>query len=348
MHSKKGEVFVVAKIGILTQHLLNNYGGLLQNFALQQCLKKIGHEVKTIDYLRTMNCIPLDRCLLSWAKTLLLFFIPGKRRRFVRCSYKGFRPCWADEFVSKWINTTSKCYKYKASMLGNFDIVIVGSDQVWRPKYNYRIQDMFLEFARNLPIKRIAYAASFGVDEWEYTLRQTKVCSALAKKFNAISVREETGVNLCKEHLGVDATWVLDPTLLLDKEDYCEVCKDVPIIKDRFLAAYVLDKNEAVRVQCESIAAERNLSLKFFEASTNASLSVSEWLAMFRDAAYVVTDSFHGTVFSIIFGKEFKCLYNESRGSARFDSLLKLYDSGKFDEMRDLSINWLKKNLETI
>lgn len=337
----------MAKVTILTQHLLSNYGGLLQNFALQQCLIKMGYKVETIDYLRTISSISLRRCLLSWLKSLMLFFIPWKRRSFVRFSYKGKRPCWANDFISKWIKVTSKCYRYKSFMLNDSDIAIVGSDQVWRPKYNYRIQDMFLEFARNLPIKRIAYAASFGVDEWEYTLRQTKVCSALAKKFNAISVREETGVNLCKEHLGVDATWVLDPTLLLDKEDYCEVCKDVPIIKERFLAAYVLDKNEAVRVQCESIAAERNLSLKFFEASTNASLSVSEWLAMFRDASYVVTDSFHGTVFSIIFGKEFKCLYNKSRGSARFDSLLKLYESGRLDEMREFSLNWLCKALET-
>lgn len=337
----------MAKIAIISQHLYDNYGGLLQNFALQQCLKKIGHEVKTIDYLRTMNCVPFDRCLLSWAKTLLLFFIPGKRRRFVRCSYKGFRPCWADEFVSKWINTTSKCYKYKASMLENFDIVIVGSDQVWRPKYNYRIQDMFLEFARNLPIKRIAYAASFGVDEWEYTPKQTKTCAKLAQKFDAISVREESGVNLCKNYLGVDATWTLDPTLLLRKEDYCEICKNVPISLEKNLVAYILDRNESIRLQCESIAAERGFTLKYFGAGKNKPYTIPEWLALFRDASYVVTDSFHGTVFSIIFGKEFKCLYNKSRGSARFDSLLKLYDSGKFDEMREFSLNWLCKALES-
>ena len=67
---------------------------------------------------------------------------------------------------------------------------------------------------------------------------------------------------------------------------------------------------------------------------------------MFRDAAYVVTDSFHGTVFSIIFEKEFKCFYNEKRGAARFDSLLNLYNSGKLKEMRMFSINWIKKALE--
>ena len=337
----------MAKITILTQHLLNNYGGLLQNFALQQCLKKMGYEVNTIDYLRTINFTPFYRYLLSWAKNLFLIFIPGKHPKFARYSHRGSRPSWANDFVSKWICHTPKCFRYNASLLDNdTEAIIVGSDQVWRPKYNYRIKDMFLKFAKNLPIKRIAYAASFGVDNWEYTPKQTKVCSALAKKFDAISVREESGVKLCKEHLGVDATWVLDPTLLLDKEDYCEVCKDVPVAHDKILVAYVLDNNKDIRLLCESIAAERGLTLKFFGAGADTNLTVPEWLAMFRDASYVITDSFHGTVFSIIFGKDFKCLYNKSRGSARFDSLLKLYEFGKLDEMREFSLNWLRKALE--
>ena len=337
----------MAKISIITQHLLNNYGGLLQNFALQQLLRKMGYEVKTIDYLRTINFTPFYRYLFLWIKNLFLIFIPGKHPKFARYSHKGIRSKWADEFISKWIEITPKCFKYKDSMLGNdTNIIIIGSDQVWRPKYNYRIEDMFLKFAEKMPIKRIAYAASFGVDDWEYSPKQTKTCSVLAKKFDAISVREESGVKLCKEHLGVDATWVLDPTLLLNKEDYCEVCKDIPVVREKILVAYVLDNNKDIRLLCESIAAERGLTLKFFGAGADTNLTVPEWLAMFRDASYVVTDSFHGTVFSIIFGKDFKCLYNKSRGSARFDSLLKLYESGKLDEMRDFSLNWLKNALE--
>jgi len=334
------------KITILTQHLLCNYGGFLQNFALQQILGKMGYDVVTIDYLRTMNSSPLWRCVLSWCKTLLLCFL-GKHRKFIQYSSRGERKEWAEDFVKKWIKTTPKCYKYKPELLKDSDAVIVGSDQVWRPKYNHKIEDLFLQFAEKLPIKRIAYAASFGVDDWEYTPKQTKACSVLVKKFDAISVREESGVKLCKEHLGVDATWVLDPTLLLDKEDYCEVCKDIPVVREKILVAYVLDNNKDIRLLCESIAAERGLILKFFGAGTDTNFTVPEWLAMFRDASYVVTDSFHGTVFSIIFGKDFKCLYNKSRGSARFDSLLKLYKSGKLDEMRDFSMNWLKKALDS-
>ena len=335
----------MSKVVILTQHLLNNYGGLLQNFALQQVVKKMGHNVVTIDYLRTMNFVPFRQYIFSWAKTCLLYFIPGKKRKFVRYSHKGIRQAWSNKFVSENISLTSQCYKYSASFLKECDVALVGYDQVWRPKFNHRIEDMYLDFAKKMPIKRVAYAASFGVDYWEYSPRQTKICANLSKKFNAISVREKSGVKLCKEHLGVDATWVLDPTLLLKKEDYCEVCKEIPVSQEKILAAYILDKNNDIRQQCESIAAERGLTLKFFGAGADSNLTVPEWLAMFRDASYVVTDSFHGTVFSIIFGKEFKCIFNESRGSARFESLLNLYNSGKLEEMRNFSLNWLKNAL---
>ena len=105
--------------------------------------------------------------------------------------------------------------------------------------------------------------------------------------------------------------------------------------------------DESIRKTCEQAATEKGLELKIFSADAQASLSVPEWLAMFRDASFVVTDSFHGTAFSIIFGKEFKCLYNVTRGSARFESLLNLYNSGKLEEMRLFSLNWLKDALES-
>ena len=327
--------------------LLNNYGGLLQNYALQKVLQKFGHQVKTVDFVVNPS-LSFFQLIIAWIKCLLLYLIPSKRRRFARIKNVGKRRDFSKKFCDSFIIKTPTITKYSKNLLKRETVstIIVGSDQVWRPKYNYRIEDMFLKFAEKMSIKRIAYAASFGVDNWEYTPKQTVECAGLARKFKAISVREESGVMLSKEHLGVDATWVLDPTLLLKKEDYCDVCKDVPVAKEKFLAAYVLDKNNEIRALCESIAAKQSLTLKFFEANSKATLTVPEWLAVFRDASYVVTDSFHGTVFSIIFGKEFKCLYNESRGSTRFDSLLKLYESGKLDEMREFSLNWLKNALE--
>ena len=335
------------KIGILTLPLQDNYGGLLQNFAVQKVLQQMGHEAITIDYMKTPTP-PLWRYVKSWIKTILLLCI-GKQRKFIKYTHAGERNLQNEKFLSLHINKTKTYYTYDTKILkqNKINTLIVGSDQVWRPKYNYRIENSFLDFCKNLNnLKRIAYAASFGVDEWEYTAKQTKKCTSLAKKFDAISVREDSGKTLCNKFLGVEATTVLDPTLLLDKDVYCKICKDIPIKNEKFLAAYVLDKNEATYKECESIAQKYNLTLKFFEADSKASLSIPEWLSMFRDASYVVTDSFHGTVFSIIFNKKFKCLYNKSRGSARFETLLKIYESGKLDEMREFSLNWLKKALE--
>ena len=334
------------KVGIITQPLDHNYGGILQNYALQNVLIKNNIDSITLDYLPGKQS--LFRYILSCIKTCLLSFTSRKRSFYKWNSEDVYRKKIFDDFVKKNIVKTKIIRKYQSKWIGlnELDALVVGSDQVWRPKYNYRLADVYLKFSKGLFIKRIAYAASFGVDNWEYTPRQTRVCSALAQKFDAISVREESGVKLCKEHLGVDATWVLDPTLLLKKEDYLPICKDIPICTEKYLAVYVLDENEQVTETYEKEAVKRGLVVKKFHADSKSTLTIPEWLAMFRDASYVVTDSFHGTVFSIIFGKEFKCLYNKSRGSARFDSLLKLYESGKLDEMRNFSLNWLKNALE--
>lgn len=339
------------KVAIITQPLLNNYGGLLQNYALQKVLSVLGCQPITIDYLRTIRP-NIIKYIGGLVKNFILFILQ-KRKNIIWFSFTkalgiGIRKSWSNIFVSN-IQRTNSFLSYKSSrnVLKECDCVIVGSDQVWRPKFVYCIYDYFGAFFRDLPIKRIVYAASFGVDNWEYSPIQTRECTALVRKFNAISVREESGVKLCKKHLGVDAAWVLDPTLLLKKEDYLQICENVPVCTEKYLAAYILDENEQVAETCKKEACSRGLVVKILRADSKSTLPVSEWLAIFRDASYVVTDSFHGMVFSIIWGKEFKCLYNQSRGSARFDSLLKLYESGKLEQMREFSLNWLKNALES-
>ena len=331
---------------ILTQPLLNNYGCLLQNYAMQYVLQQFGCDCATYDIVLKARFM---HYILSSIKTFILFVFPGKRRCFAKFIKPPRRKKISNDFVLKNLKVTKSfsSYSYNVICQNKIDAVVVGSDQVWRPLYNYNIKDMFLDFCKKKKnLKRIAYAVSFGVDDWEYSPKQTRICSKLAKKFDAISVREESGVKLCKEHLEVDAAWVLDPTLLLKKEDYLPICEEVPVNNEKYLAVYVLDECEKVTAMYEKEAITRGLVVKKFHADSKSILTVPEWLAMFRDASYVVTDSFHGTVFSIIFGKEFKCIYNESRGSSRFESLLILYNSGKLDEMRDFSLNWLKDALE--
>ncbi len=309
------------KIGIVTQPLKANYGGFLQAWALQEQLRKMGHEPVTIDYLA--GATPWYVLIRSWIKTLLLLCV-GKRRPFARKNPAMERIEMFDKFVRKNMSLTKRVHNYKESLVAEygFEAVITGSDQVWRPIYNTYLQDMFLRFVRQKNIKKIAYAASFGVDNWEFTPKQTKVCSRLAKKIDAISVRENSGIALCNNYLGVDAIEVLDPTLLHTKEDYEKLCADIPKTKEKYLASYVLDFTHEKQVFIENIAKERGLELRIFSAGNGAKLSVEEWLAIYRDAEYVVTDSFHGTVFSILFHKPFLSIVNESRGASRFYSLL--------------------------
>ena len=314
------------RIGIVTQPLLGNYGGILQNYALQQTLIRLGHTPLTIDYVMTNSAWRYFRHSLKYK----LRKLQGKlRSNEVPPTRLRVRNQVMDGFVKQHIHTTSSVTKYTSEVISrhNFEAIVVGSDQVWRPKYNDSLEDMYLKFAKDYNIKRIAYAASFGVDRWEYNAVQTTHCKALAKRFDAISVREQSGERLCSERLGVEATTVLDPTLLLDATDYGALCCDIPTPKEKFLAVYLLKSHNKQQVEAnhrfvEQIAQQRGLKIKYFTADTADGISIEEWLATFRDAEMVITESFHGTVFSILNHREFITLGNASRGMARLKTLL--------------------------
>lgn len=335
------------KIGIVTQSLSQNYGGIVQNYALQQVLKRLGHEPITIDYRIKM---PFWLWVLCILKTMLLYFIPGKIKKFPPLPKIKPRKDKIAQFVDAHINLTKEVSVYKKELINKYQLngLIVGSDQVWRPISNkYCLYDCYLRFAKSENIVKVAYAASFGVDFWEYSSKQTKRCKDLAKQFSAMSVREQSGVTLCEQYLGCKAIEVLDPTLLLSAQDYSYLCEQVPRYNEPFLAAYILDMDEDKRKTVESYASFLHLSVRFVTAGDNLSLSVSEWLALFRDASFVVTDSFHGTVFSIINRKDFVSINNKGRGASRFESLLSKFDLnsrliGKYEDIEDLSpIDWI-------
>lgn len=333
------------KIGIITQPLQTNYGGLLQNYALQQVLKKLGHEVYTINrkYLCDIYALPTIKYIKHLTKQ--------KLKKYLRKAYLPSRDETSKitekcrKFVEENIEITNSV-KTQEELLAisaqySFDAFVVGSDQVWRPMYSPNILNDFLDFCQEQPnIRRIAYAASFGVDDWEYTPIQTTECSRLAKMFNAISVREDSGIELCQKHLDVDATLVLDPTLLLEKEEYIEITEKAKEQESAGeLFCYILDDNNAIKNSIHNI--EKQLTLKSFQVKSAKKPYVIErgdnicehiipspikWLRAFMDAKIVFTDSFHGCVFSIIFNKPFWVIGNKTRGNARFDSLLKLFN----------------------
>ncbi|MBN2730384.1 MAG: polysaccharide pyruvyl transferase family protein [Bacteroidales bacterium] len=334
------------RIGILTQPLHTNYGGLLQGFALQRTLTIMGHDVRIVDLpfrpksnMRLMKIIAsriVRKYLLKQTVNQIMPHTPTNEQM-------GMIAMHTNRFIRENIKTTERIPSVKELdklKKYQFQAYIVGSDQVWRPVYSPGMPSFFLDFVKdNEKVKRIAYAASFGVDHWEFSQRLTRKCKKLAQKFDAISVREASAISLCKEYLGSDATHVLDPTLLLDKEEYIALVeKDKIAPKPKSLMLYVLDQADDKMAIARKVETKLGLKInqvmpkKRFEKENTTNLDecvyppVTEWIRGFMDAEFVVTDSFHGTVFAIIFNKPFIAIGNQGRGLSRFSSLLKILE----------------------
>lgn len=315
------------KIAILTQPLRANYGGILQNYALQQVLIKLEHSPITLEKDFHQYISPL-RLLFEFPKRIFTKFVLKKRSHIFseRACNKWIDSLYFDKLTQFIQNNIEHSYvvNFNSFNFEYYNGYIVGSDQVWRPIFNIGLLDtMFLSFLpKNASVKKIAYAASFGTDEWEYSDEQTAAYQELAQRFDAISVREDSGVVLCKNHLRIDAIHVLDPTLLLDKEHYNKLCIDIPSEKG-YLYAYILDQTAEDKIRLEEFAKSKGLKLKICSADSSCTLTMEQWIAMFRDAEMVITNSFHGIIFSIIFNKEFYSLTHTDRGSGRIPSLFR-------------------------
>ena len=357
------------KIAILTQPLNTNYGGLLQAYAMQKSLSKLGHNATTIN--RVFPPKKTLKKIESFIKRILLKYI--KRRKDIEVfplqpskKEKEIMAKNTSVFIKENISLT-KSVSTSAElkeMIKDYDAFIVGSDQVWRPKYSPNIYNYFLNFIEKdnpKKVKKLSYAASFGVDFWEYTTKQTRKCSSLIKNFDAVSLREYSGVALCKTYLGATATHVLDPTLLLSKEDYLNlVTKEELISKEKTLMAYVLDTSVEKIIKLKDIATQLNVKLIYVEPDTGFTEerrnnidqcilpTVGKWLSDFLNAEFVITDSFHGTVFSIIFNKKFIAIGNKKRGISRFTSILNLLGltNRMVYSLEEVRINKLKSTID--
>lgn len=351
------------KIGILTQPLRNNYGGLLQAFALTKILHDMGHKAII---LQRRNVYQIKGShilyLISWWLRCLLHthrYISQKKWSIIEKN--------TQDFTNKYIPTSPLIYKTpklrKFIALQKIEALVVGSDQVWRPQYSPCIEDFFLDFAQNMNIKKIAYAASFGTDIWEFDSKQTKKFSRLLASFDAISVREDSAVFLCQENFKTNPPFhVLDPTLLLSINDYYEIINDQKKASkcDGELFCYILDNNPTKKdfiTKCANASKYKPYFCMPKKAVTPNNVftniddciypPVEQWLQSFRDAKLVITDSFHGCVFSIIFHKPFWVIKNPQRGNSRFESLLRLFKledraiNGSFTNfIWDSRINW--------
>lgn len=345
------------KIGILTQPLHNNYGGLLQAYALQKFLKNQGHDVLTVDFScnRKARLWGLKGIVVNMIRKYLLrrpvtsiFPLSDQQKRAIAQHTNRFR--------AEHIRTTQQITslnEFDFVKQYQFDAFFVGSDQVWRPSYSPGMPAFFLDFlGDDKTTLRVAYAASFGVDHCsEFSENDQARYGTLLKKFHAVSVREDSAVKLCQDHFGVTATHVIDPTLLLDREDYCALIESdkIPVSAGNMMV-YVLDKAPEKQLIIEQVARVRGLKPYTVMPSgiDGAYPPVTQWLRGFMDAEYVVTDSFHGVAFSIIFNKPFIAIGNHDRGLARFTSILKKFglENRLVFSMEDLTLDKITENID--
>lgn len=325
------------RIGILTQPLGHNYGGILQNYALQQHLISMGHDPITID-------------VVGFECTLWQRLRAAVQRPIVRMLKKAARCPAGNEnmhqpltrFIATHIRRTRRHYApIRSGILDEhgLEALIVGSDQVWRPSYSPNIRNFFLDFCEGRSFKTIAYAASFGNAESEYSPELARDCARLLQRFDAVSVREAASISRCGEIFGVSPELTCDPTLLLGQEHYRSIASPPFPTNSQtaYCACYILDPTSTkmgfIRNWCSrhGIAplsllpiAPQHTRNDGYVFAPSSMLPVEDWLGLLAHATAIITDSFHGTVFSIVFGKPFFALDNPMRGSDRIRGLLEL------------------------
>lgn len=314
------------KIGILTFHCAHNYGAVLQTYGLQEYLKSCGHDVEIIDYrptylTRGYEAFPLPdlrkisllrRCkrLAYWCVTLpwrLRAFPVRVRRR------RGF-----EKFISEKLNLSRNRFKEGGRVPAeNYDAIFFGSDQIWSPNHTHGADRVFFgDFPAPSGTRKIAYAASAGAAS-ETLGENTFVANAL-KNFDAISVREANLAAALQPKTDLKIETVLDPTLLVDKSIW-EKLAVPPKTQKKYVLVYQVSYNpEADRIArelAEQIGAEvvsvwAGYSLRGNMLKTE---TPEQFVGWFKNAACVVSTSFHGTAFGLIFEKP---LYYVGRGDA--------------------------------
>lgn len=328
------------KIAIVTLPMHTNYGGILQAYALKSFLVAAGHEVDVLDPKVKMPLPKWWKAPFVYASRAFKRVLKGASgpEVFRELRFKSELP-YVGRNTLRFVNdelATRQISDYQDVHQGEYDAFIVGSDQVWRPRYFGKIDDAFLAFTNDWEVIRVAYAASFGTDQLEYSYEQLDRCSKLLENFNAVSVREDSGVKVCSEWFDCDRTvQVLDPVLLADPKIYEGLSAKASGHKAKGkLLTYILDpskEKDAVIgfVSKVSGLGTEDVSVHPYDKSKPLAErvvpSLEDWLAAFADAEFVVTDSFHGCVLSILMHKRFIAVGNSRRGLSRMSSLLEMF-----------------------
>ena len=365
------------KIGIVTIWS-NNYGSVLQAYALQTIIERLGYEAEIIQHYRD----PFQKESQSRFKQIFHFppsFLFGyamnyKRNRML---HQGFI-----DFKSSKLNISSQAYYQDSDfsdLSSSYDAIVVGSDMLWSTDFKNNWPFFYASFAPSSKI--VTYAPSFGKND--LSREEIEICRPMISRIPHLSCREEAGVAFIKEKFGLSAEHVIDPTLLLSGEDWTHLLGDIPrLVKNNYILTYVFrgssqNGRKELFNQLNSLKDKQLIFIngqegRFKKNNYKGYFSPVEYVSLFRDCDFTVTDTFHGLMFSLIFKKPFIVLDKSSFGvsSDRQQSTLKTYGledrfvmpdikvdeelmqldytsvERKINENREKSIRYLKKSLE--
>ncbi len=309
--------------GIMNYWASWNYGAILTCFALQELVKSFGFTTQIINFRPKV-----------W----------DNKKEYPRNDAKL-------NFVNKYFNLSKVCKNKKdlTKLNDNYNTFIVGSDQVWNWGYNLKYL-YFLDFVKNSK-KKISCAASMIFEKFNQGEDVKTTIEYYIKRFDAVSVRELDNVSICKNEFDVDAACILDPVFLIDKNVYENLYKQSnKNLSKKFIAVYVFEYDNNIEKFANKIAAENDLEIVIM----NRGESIEDWLYYIKNAELVITDSYHGTCFSIIFEKQVLPLTN-THGNSRFYSLLSIIglenriienkkDFNKISNLINENINYEKIN----
>ena len=319
------------KIGIVGEDHSQNIGNMLLKYAMFIKLKEFGFEPYIIGYL-----------------------FPGSNI----------------SFLNKTINLRIIEKSYREIKRNDYDILMVNSDQVWRKDNLHYLDVGFLKFSHNWNIKKFIYGASMGLDFWIFNRNEDRILKHLLKDFTGVSLREEGTVKLVESHLNIKTTLVVDPTLLIDKKYYLNLIKDYKNeynSNDKYIFVYEVEEIPSMKLFIKQSIEQ--LKYKLYKCSIGDKDYLQKFIYGIYYSKAVITNSFHGILFSIIFKKPFVAFNPELRGNERFNTLKEVYGLKKrivsennqpnlslltqpfdidmkiFDDLRAKSIDYLKINL---
>lgn len=342
------------KVGILTMHKVINFGSALQAYATQSVIQKMGYKVELIDY-DFPNEIHLNP-KIGFLRQFKLFLVQMIKGFPLKKKKRAFEQFWEDYFVLSKHYPNSNAIKKDPPL---YDVYIVGSDQVWNPKYIYDDNTFFLDF---IPHNSICFSYSSSFAKIDFTKNYEERIRKYLSIFKDFSVREKDGIVIINKLLKRKAIVALDPTLLLNKEDYYPLIKQSKLnINYPYILVYVLDyaynpypyilhvikkiqKKTGYKIVCIEMPLKHIVSLQNVQ-NIHGSIGPSDFLYLFSNASIVITTSFHGVAFSLNFNKPLCAVVNnESDGDNRIVNLLQLCNASsciikKHTKIEDINLD---------